>query len=95
MKREKLRRRLALATLEVLGPFHKRTIPNVKRYVLKHLPSYKIRKTEKISEADITHGILICEFICMQKPIAFAYGIGQRFTDARKEAFMNTPLPVK
>ena len=75
--------------------FHKRTVPNVKRYVLKHKTAYKIRKTEKISEADIVHGILICEFICQQKPIAFSYGIGQRFTDAREEAFLNTPLPVK
>ena len=94
MKREKIRRTLALATLEVLGPFHARTTPNIRRYVLHHLPFYNIRKTEKITDEDMMHAVMICDHICQQKPLGFMYGVGQRYTDARKDAFMNTPLPV-
>ena len=94
MKRERLRRRLALATLETLGPFHKKTTANIERYVLKHLPFYNIRKTEKITPEDMMHAVMILDHVCLQKPLGFRYGVGQRFTDARKEAFMNTPLPV-
>jgi len=94
MKRERLRRTIALATLEVLGPFHKKTTANVERYVLHHLPFYNIRKNEKITLKDIMHAIMICDHVCLQKPLGFMYGVGERFQTARKEAFMNTPLPV-
>ena len=95
MKREKLRRRLALATLEILGPLHKKTIPNVQRYVVPHLTHYKIRKSEEITLADIVTALMILEYVCTQKPLGFQYGVGQPFQTAREEAFMKTVLPVE
>jgi hypothetical protein len=95
MKREQLRRRLALASLEILGPNRKKTVPNVQRYVIPHLNHYQIRKSDTITLSDILTALMILEYICSQKPIAFRYGMGQAFQTARKDAFMNTSLPVE
>ena len=71
------------------------TIPNIERYVLPHLTHYKIRRSEKITLTDILSGMLICNHVCRQKPIAFRYAVGQPFQTAREEAFMKTVLPVE
>jgi hypothetical protein len=95
MKRERLRRTLAWATLEELGPIHARTIPNIDRYVIPKRTKYRINKNEKITLADKLTALMIVQFITMQKPIAWSFGVGDDYTSRRKEAFMSTVLPVK
>ena len=93
MKREKLRRILAFAIVEELGT-HKRTIPNVDRYVIPKRTRYRIPKNEKITIADKTIALLIVQFVCMQKPIYFQYAVGNDARAERKKAFLETALPV-
>ena len=95
MKREKIRRTLAFAIVEELGPNHKQTIPNIKRYVIPKLTKYCIQKKEKITTEDILMATLIITHVMQQKPIAFRYGFGQAWTEQRKDAIMSTPLPVE
>ena len=94
MKREKLRRVLAWAILEELGPNHARTIPNVERYVLPKRSKYRITKDEYITLADIMMALMILTYVCTQKPIAWQYGTGDGFRKARQNEFMNIVLPV-
>ena len=95
MKREKLRRTLAWAVLEELGPNHKKTIPNIDRYVLPKRTRYRINKEEKITMADKLTALMILQFVVMQKPIAWAYGVGDDYRTRRKDVFMSIVLPVK
>ena len=93
MKRENLRRTLAFAIVEELGT-HKRTIPNIERYVKPNLTKYNIRNNTKITQADILVSILMIEFVMSQKPLQFQYGYGEHWTNSRKEAFMSAVFPV-
>ena len=94
MKREKLRRTLAFAILEELGPNHIKTIPNIDRYVIPNRTKYRINKEEKITLADKLSALMILQFVTMQKPIAWAYGVGDDYRARRKDVFMNIVLPV-
>ena len=47
MKREKLRRTLAFAILEELGPNHIKTIPNIDRYVIPKRTQYRINSYQR------------------------------------------------
>ena len=93
MKREQLRRTLAFAIVEELGT-HKQTIPNIERYVLPKKSKYRINKKEKITTEDLLIATLIVTHVLQQKPIAFRYGVGDVWTERRKEAFMSADLPV-
>jgi len=95
MKREALRRRLAWAIVEELGILHKRTIPNVERYVIPKRTKYRINKSEKITMADTITALMIVEYVTMQKPIAWMYGYGADFKNARKNEFLTIVLPVE
>ena len=95
MKRENLRRTLAWATLEELGPNHKKTIPNIDRYVIPKRTKYCIQKKEKITLADKMMALMILQFVLEQKPIAWAYGVGEAWTKQRKDVFMSVSFPVK
>ena len=95
MKREKLRRLLAWAIVEELGPNHAKTIPNVERYVVPKKTRYSIRKNQNITLADMLTALMIVEYVSTQKPIAFLYGRGQLFMDNREEVFRKIDLPVK
>lgn len=94
MKREQLRRTLAFATLEILGPLHKKTIPNIDRYVIPNLSKYRINTSEEITLADKLTALMILEFVCIQKPIYWQFGRGDGQTAERKEAFLSVVLPV-
>ena len=94
MKREKLRRTLAFAIVEELGT-HKRTIPNIERYVKPKLTQYNIRKHTKITMADMLVSLLMIEFVMSQKPVQFQYGYGEHWTSRRKDAFMSAVFPVE
>jgi len=93
MKREKLRRTLAWAIVEELGT-HKRTLPNIDRYVVPKRTRYRIPKSEKITLADKVIALLIVQHVCMQKPIHFQFGIGDVSRAERKKAFLEMNLPV-
>ena len=94
MKRERLRRILAWATLEELGPNHKKTIPNIDRYVVPKRTKYRINKKEKITLADKLSALMILQFVVMQKPIFWAYGVGADLMAERKKVFLSVVLPV-
>jgi len=93
MKRERLRRKLAFAIVEELQS-HKHTIPNIRRYVVPLLTKYRINKNERITDEDIIISTLIITHVMQQKPIAFRCGIGDVWTQKRRDAFMSTDLPV-
>jgi len=94
MKREALRRRLAWAIVEELGT-HKRTFPNIERYVRPKLTRYQIRKNTKITDSDILVALLMIEYVMAQKDVYFQFGYGKHWTHKRKEAFMSTVFPVE
>lgn len=94
MKREQLRRHLAFAIVEELGT-HKRTLPNIERYVIPKLTKYNIRKDTKITQADTLISLLMIEFVMAQKDVYFQYAYGEHYTRRRKEAFMDTVFPVE
>ena len=95
MKREQLRRTLAWAIVEELGPNHKRTIPNIERYVKPKLTRYNIRKETKITQADILVALLMIDYVMKQKDVYFQFGYGKHWTHKRKEAFMSAVFPVE
>lgn len=94
MKREQLRRYLAFAIVEELGT-HKRTLPNIERYVIPKLTKYNIRKETKITQADILTALLMIEYVMSQKDVYFQYGYGKHWTHKRKEVFMSAVFPVE
>ena len=93
MKREGLRRRLALCILENIGR-HKITIPNVKRYVTSDLmTTYTIRRETKISDADYSTAINMIKKAVRSKPSSFRYAsIISPWGIKREEYFLHTPL---
>jgi hypothetical protein len=70
MKRERLRRTLALATIETLRG-KTVTVPNIKRYVIPVLTLYNIRLTTEITSCDTEVAIRIVHKALPQKPIHF------------------------
>lgn len=70
MKRERLRRTLALATIETLRDKNK-SVANIKRYVVPILTLYNIRLTTEITPCDIEIALRIVHEAQSQKPIHF------------------------
>lgn len=93
MKREGLRRRLAFATLEILSAHHALTPPNVKRYVVPHLPKYNIRRSTKITECDIEVALDMIIKASRRNPPPFRFAPGgSLWTQKREEYFLRAPL---
>ena len=95
LKRENLRRTLAWAILEELGPTHAKTIPNIERYVIPKRTKYRINKKEKITMADTLMALLILQHVSMQKSIYWMFGVGDDCRDTRQKEFMCAVLPVE
>ena len=93
MRKEKLRRRLALCILETL-PAHKLTLPNVKRYVTSDLmTTYTIRRETKVSDVDYSTAIDMVKKAVRSKPAPFRYASKDSpWGIKRKEHFLHTPL---
>ena len=93
MKKEGLRRRLALCILENLGK-HKITFPNVKRYITPRLLSYyNIRFATKITNQDIKIALKMVIKAMTNKPIPFRHAKnGSPWGIKREEYFLRTPL---
>ena len=96
MTRERLRRTLAFASMEILW---KNTISkaNIKRYVLPELHRYRINREEKITNKDVRIAIeLVATKIAeSQKPMEFRFGRGDVWTTKRRKAFMSDDLPCE
>ena len=88
MKREKLRRTIALAAIEVLRN-HTMTYPNVKRHVLPVLKMYNVKRETEITYEDIKQAILIVQRARAQKPVHFWYRRDQAGRDARKRFLLD------
>ena len=88
MRREGLRRRLCLAICELLVQ-HKKTVPNVTRYVVPYLNLYNIRR-DQVNRLDI----LIClEYVHnarAQKPPQFMNSRTSLWADKRRDFWMNS-----
>lgn len=93
MKREGLRRRLALAMVEHLRN-HRLSIANAKRYVTPGiLCAYQIRRETKLTTQDYIVALNMAELAIMQNPPTFRYAprdlpAGQR----RIKYFLHAPL---
>lgn len=88
MKRENLRRTLALATIECLQDKNK-TSANVQRYVVPILTLYNIRLTEIITPYDIHVALQIVQRAQMQKPTHF-WTRRDRLGANERKAFLQT-----
>jgi hypothetical protein len=91
MKRERLRRILALATIEILGK-KELTIANIKRYVVPCMTLYNIRLTTKILPTDIAKAIQIVRYAQQQKPISFWYRRDSLGAQQRKDFLRSLSL---
>ena len=104
MKKQRLRRLLALAIFDSLAS-HKITLPNVKRYVTSDLLThYTIRRETKISDVDIRVAIDMCakalqpvwnedEKRFQSKPASFRFAPrSSPMGLAREKYFLETPL---
>lgn len=93
MKRERLRRILAFATLEILSSHHSLSSPNVKRYVISHLSNYTIRKETKISERDIEVALRMIVNASRNNSAGFRFApSGSLWTQKRYDYFLGAPL---
>ncbi len=93
MTRERLRRTLALASVELLGT-HAISHTNIKRYVIPHLTDYRICKNEPISNKDIRVAMNMIVRVLSQKPVEFRFGRGDVWRAMLREVFLNHDLPV-
>lgn len=91
MKREGLRRRLALATVEILRQ-QKITVANIKRYVIPHLHLYCVCKKERITETDIRVAIFAVNQSLIANAPSFRYGVGEDFVRERETYFLTNPI---
>lgn len=94
MKRERLRRIIALCILEVL-PHSSLSFQNVKRYVTTQtLTLYRIRNETKITQTDLLIGLKMAINSCRNKPISFRYApLGSPKAEERKQYLLTAPLP--
>jgi hypothetical protein len=94
MRREGLRRNLALAICDnLIG--HKKTVPNVMRYVLPYITSYRIRR-DQVRLPDIEAALRFVRDAQKQNPTPFMYSDTDVWTAKRREFFLNpdTKFPV-
>jgi hypothetical protein len=88
MKREALRRTLALATIETLRDKNK-SVANIKRYVIPIKTLYNIRVITEITPCDIEIALRIVRKAQTQKPIHFWNRRDRPSSQQRKE-FLRT-----
>ena len=93
MKKQRLRRLLALCILENLSS-HVITVPNVRRYVTSDLRSlYTIRRETKISNTDIRVAMIMVYKAIRIKPIPFRFAPrSSPMGIEREKYFLETPL---
>jgi hypothetical protein len=95
MRREGLRRNLALAICNLLIG-HKKTVPNVVRYVLPYISSYRIPR-DQIRLPDIEVALRLVRAAQAQNPTPFMYSDTEVWAARRKEYFIDSDsitLPV-
>jgi len=91
-KREKLRRILALASVDLLTN-HSKSFVNIKRYVVPNLTKYGIRKHTKIRASDIRVSLDMVHNASKQNPtIFYTAPIDSPWAVKRKDFFLNSPL---
>ena len=88
MRREGLRRVLAWAICELLRG-HKKTVPNVMRYVTPHLKPYGIRDGQ-VKSQDILVALELVRNAQRQNPIQFMNSYDPLWADKRKDFFLNS-----
>ena len=93
MKREKLRRRIAVCILDTLVS-NALTPSNVKRYVTSNqLSLYRIRKQTKITAKDLDTGLRIAKGAIHLKPISFRYAPrGSPIAERRMDMILTAPI---
>ena len=93
MKREKLRRMIALCILETL-PHSSLSLQNVKRYVTSStLSIYRITNETKITSKDLDVGLSMALNAVRNNPISFRYAPrGSAMALQRKKYLLNTKL---
>ena len=93
LKREGLRRRLALAMVEHLRN-HRLSLPNAKRYVTPTLLfGYQIRQETHLTETDYTIALSMANKAISQNPPSFRYAPpGTPAGDQRVRYMLTTPL---
>jgi len=93
MKKERLRRLLALCIFESLG-HHKISFSNVKRYVTSDLLScYTIRRNTKIADQDIRVALQMITNATRNNPTPFRFApSGSLWGIKREKYFLHTPL---
>ena len=87
MRREGLRRHLALAIHEILMR-RRMDIPNVVRYVLPSLDLYRIPR-KQIRTNDIVAAIQLVQIAQKQNPLPFKYGQTDEWRKKRKAFYLN------
>lgn len=93
MKREKLRRMLAVAMLDTLSG-HALTMPNIKRYVTSDiLSSYRIKRETRITDIDLQQAQLIAIHAVRGKPVNFRFARrGSAIANERADYILKTKL---
>ncbi len=91
MKREGLRRRLALATIEILHR-QRLNVANVKRYVIPSLNLYCICKKEKISAQDMRIALSAVNQSLLANEPAFRFGVGEDWAMRRENYFLTRQI---
>jgi len=89
MRREGLRRNLALAISELLRG-HRPSFPNVMRYVLPHVNLYSIRRNQ-VKSQDILVALELVRNAQRQNPIQFIHSIDPLWATKRRDFFLNSP----
>ena len=87
-RREGIRRNLARAICELLMG-HKKTVPNVMRYVIPYLKSYRIRDRQ-VKPQDILVALELVRNAQRQNPIQFMNSFSPLWADKRKDFFLNS-----
>ena len=90
MRREGLRRQLALAICELLIG-HKKTVPNVQRYVVPFLSHYRIRK-DQVRQQDIFVALEFVQNARRQKPIQFMRSDKSLWVTERRTFFLEASI---
>ena len=93
MKREKLRRRIALAIFDILHN-HKFTLVNVMRYVTsEQLTLYRIRKETKLTTRDYQVALEIAFGVTKIKPSFYRYARrGSPIAQEREQIILSAPI---
>jgi hypothetical protein len=88
MRREKLRRVLALAICDLLVG-HRKSIPNITRYVIPYLGLYRIPR-DQVKPHDLVVALELVMDAQAQNPIPFMHSDTKVWAAKRREFFLNS-----